>query len=174
MAGCLLGLVTSLSFRPLSCFHFLHLSFLYGRLCSCLICREMNDSDSPDLAPYQSRSESNTICECVCERAYVPCLTHNTPGSVTLWQKALIFQYYHTPLSQVSHSCTLPYHPLSPYGCCTSPILCSMVPPPKKKLIKLPQTSRLKHDSSLGPALIITVEKEVKLKALTLSCKDLH
>lgn len=54
-------------------FYSLHLSFLYGRLCGCLICGETNDSDSPNLAQYQSHSESNTSREwvglCLCERA---------------------------------------------------------------------------------------------------------
>lgn len=50
------------------------------------------------------------VCACVRISVYVPCLTHNAPGSVMLWQKALIFQFYHTPLSQLSPSCSLPYH----------------------------------------------------------------
>lgn len=71
-------------------FYSFHLSFLYGRLCGCLICGETNDSDSPNLARYQSHSESNTSHECVsacvhkcvcsCISVYVPRLTHNAPG----------------------------------------------------------------------------------------------
>ncbi len=53
-------------------------------------------------------------CVCVRTSVYVPCLTITPLGSVTLWQKALIFQFYHTPLSQLSPSCSLPYHPHSP------------------------------------------------------------
>lgn len=77
------------SFCPFFFYSF-HLSFLYGRLCGCLICGETNDSDSPNLARYQSHSESNTshecvsacVHKCVCIRisVYVPRLTHNAPG----------------------------------------------------------------------------------------------
>lgn len=92
----------------MSRFYSLHLSFLYGRLCGCLICGETNDSDSPNLARYQSHSESNTSREGVrvqvCVSAVCVCpVSPITPlGSVTLWQRALIFQFYHTPLSQLS------------------------------------------------------------------------
>lgn len=50
---------------------------------------------------YQPRV-SVCVSVCMCISVYVPCLTHNAPSSVTLWQKALIFQFYHTPLSQLS------------------------------------------------------------------------
>lgn len=113
----------SLSLPPsaspaLSLFYSLHLSFLYGRLCGCLICGETNDSDSPNLAQYQSHSESITSRERACVSAQVcmcPALPITPLGSVVQRQKALIFQFYHTPLSQLSHSCSLPYHPHSAF-----------------------------------------------------------
>lgn len=60
---------------------------------------------------YQQR-----VCVCVSVRECVcPVLPITPLGSVTLWQKALIFQFYHTPLSQLSPSCSLPYHPRSAF-----------------------------------------------------------
>lgn len=62
---------------------------------------------------YQPQ-ECVCVCECVSVQVCMcPVLPITPLGSVTPWQKALIFQFYHTPLSRVSPSCSRPYHPLS-------------------------------------------------------------